>query len=301
MYQGGRLPAQLPLAFLGRKWRQRVRARNDEMDIRAWEVAVLVHLRDRLQIGDIWVKGSRAWRNLEDYLLPRPTFAPMRSEQRLGLAVPDSFAAWRAERAAILDANLKALAKAAAANAIPDATLTDKGLSIAPICEEERGHVAALSRRLYNLVARVRITSLLAELHSWAGFLDRFTHDRTGETAGDEAALMAAILADATNAGIERMAESSRGVTIHQMMLMILHHIRPETYAAGAAVLVDAQLAHPFAAIWSDGHVSSSDGQFFPAAAVARLPPTTTPNTAPSPERRSTASCPTGSPPFSPR
>jgi len=32
---------------------------------------------------------------------------------------------------------------------------------------------------------------------------------------------MAAILADATNAGIERMAESSRGVTIHQMMLML--------------------------------------------------------------------------------
>jgi len=265
LYQGGRLPAQLPLAFLGRKWRQRVRIRNGEMDIRAWEVAVLVHLRDRLQIGDIWVEGSRAWRNFEDYLLPRPTFALMRSEQRLGLAVPDSFAAWRAERAAILDAKLKALAKAAAANAIPDATLTDKGLSIAPIREEERDHVAALSRRLYNLVARVRITSLLAEVHSWTGFLDSFTHYRTGETAGDEAALMAAILADATNAGIERMAESSRGVTIHQMMLMIERHIRPETYATGTAVLVDAQQAHPFAAIWGDGHVSSSDGQFFPA------------------------------------
>ena len=80
-----------------------------------WEVTVLVHLRDRLQVGDIWVEGSRAWRNFEDYLLPRPTFALMRAEQRLGLAVPDSFAAWRAERAATLDAKLKALAKAAAA------------------------------------------------------------------------------------------------------------------------------------------------------------------------------------------
>ncbi len=120
-----------------------------------------------------------------------------------------------------LDAKLKALAKAAAANAIPDATLTDKGLSIAPIREDKRDHVTALSRRLYNLMARVRITSLLAEVHSWTGFLDSFTHYRTGETAGDKAALMAAILADATNAGIERMAESSRGVTIHQMMLML--------------------------------------------------------------------------------
>ena len=72
-------------------------------------------------------------------------------------------------------------------------------------------------------------------------------------------------LADATNAGAERMAESSRGVTIHQMMLMVDRHLRSETYATATAVLVDAQQAHPFAAVWGDGHISSSDGQFFPA------------------------------------
>jgi hypothetical protein len=85
--------------------------------------------------------------------------------------------------------------------------------------------------------------------------LDSFTHYRTGDTANDEAALMAAILADATNAGAERMAESSRGVTIHQMMLMVDRHMRSETYATATAVLVDAQQAYPFAAIWGDGHL----------------------------------------------
>src|ERR1051326_2351774 len=47
------------------------------------------------------------------------------------------------------------------------------------------------------------------------------------------------------------------------MMLMIERHIRPETYAAATAALVDAQHAQPFAAIWGDGRASSSDGQFF--------------------------------------
>ncbi|WP_203566189.1 Tn3 family transposase [Aurantimonas aggregata] len=265
LHRGHPLPQQLPLSFLTRKWRRRVRERNGDVDAHAWEVAVLVHLRDRLRAGDVWVEGSRAWRSFEDYLLPRSTFAVMRAEQRLGLAVPDSFAAWRTERVATLDAKLQALAQAAAANRIPDASITDKGLSVSPIREEERDRVTALSRRLYTLVPRVRITSLLAEVHSWTGFLDSFTHYRTGAGAGDEAALMAAILADATNAGAERMAESSRGVTIHRMMLMVDRHLRPETYAAATAVLVDAQQAHPFAAIWGDGHVSSSDGQFFPA------------------------------------
>lgn len=265
LYSGRKLPAQVPFAFMTRKWRRRVRSDGVTIDLRAWEVAVLVHLRERLRTGDIWVDGSRAWRSFEDYLLPRPIFALMRAEGRLGLAIPDSFAEWRAERTATLDAKLKELARAAAANAIPDAAISDKGLSVSPIREEERDRIVALSRRLYILVPRIRITSLLAEVHNWTRFLDSFTHYRTGETANDEAALMAAILADATNAGAERMAESSRGVTIHQMMLMVDRHLRSETYATATAVLVDAQQAHPFAEVWGDGHISSSDGQFFPA------------------------------------
>lgn len=265
LYSGRKLPAQVPFAFMTRKWRRCVRSDGVTIDLRAWEVAVLVHLRERLRAGDIWVDGSRAWRSFEDYLLPRPIFALMRAEGRLGLAIPDSFAEWRAERTATLDAKLKELASAAAANAIPGASISDKGLSVSPIREEERDRIVALSRRLYVLVPRIRITSLLAEVQSWTRFLDSFTHYRTGETASDEPALMAAILADATNAGAERMAESSRGVTIHQMMLMVDRHLRSETYATATAVLVDAQQAHPFAAVWGDGHISSSDGQFFPA------------------------------------
>lgn len=264
LYNGRKLPAQVPIAFMTRKWRRRVRSDGITIDLKAWEVAVLVHLRERLRAGDIWVDGSRAWRSFEDYLLPRPLFDQMRGEGRLGLSIPDSFAEWRAERAATLDAKLKGLANAAAANAIPDAMLSDKGLSISPVREEERDSIVALSRRLYVLVPRVRITSLLAEVHSWTRFLDSFTHYRNGETANDEPALMAAILADATNADTERMAESSRGVTIHQMMLMVDRHLRSETYATATAVLVDAQQTHLFAAMWGDGHISSSDGQFFP-------------------------------------
>lgn len=265
LYRGRKLPNRVPLDFMSRKWQRRVSPVGKNTDLQAWEVAVFVHLRDRLKTGDIWVDGSRAWRSFEDYLLPRHVFDQMRAESRLGLAIPENFAEWRAERTATLNAKLKALAKAATENAIPDAELTDRGLSVSPVREEDSDRITTLSRRLYMLVPRIRITSLLAEVHSWTHFLDCFTHYRTGEQAEDEAALMAAILADATNAGAERMAQSSRGVTIHQMMVMVDRHLRAETYASATSVLVDAQQEHPFAAIWGDGHVSSSDGQFFPA------------------------------------
>ncbi|EAS2903840.1 Tn3 family transposase [Salmonella enterica] len=265
VYHGRKLPSRVPLDFMSRKWLRRVNPGGGSTDFQAWEVAVFVHLRERLKTGDIWVDGSRAWRSFEDYLLPRHVFNQMRAESRLGLAISDNFSQWRAERIATLNAKLKALAKAAAENAIPDAEISANGLSVSPIREEESDRITKLSRRLYMLVPRVRITSLLAEVHSWTRFLDCFTHYRTGEQAEDEASLMAAILADATNAGAERMAQSSRGVTIHQMMVMVDRHLRAETYAAATSVLVDAQQEHPFAAIWGDGHVSSSDGQFFPA------------------------------------
>lgn len=130
-------------------------------------------------------------RSFEDYLLPRPIFALMRAEGRLGLAIPDSFAEWRAERTATLDAKLKELARAAAANAIPDAAISDKGLSVSPIREEERDGIVALSRRLYILVPRIRITSLLAEVHSWTRFLDSWRGPRAAVRHPQEACRIA--------------------------------------------------------------------------------------------------------------
>jgi hypothetical protein len=261
-----RLPDHVPTAFLKRSWRRRVRAESAGFDAHAYEVAVLVHLRDRLRSGDIWVEGSRAYRTFDDYLLPQPIFALMRAENRLGLAVPDDFHAWGAERTATLDRKLRALAAAAKQDLLPEASITADGLTVSSIRREERDQARVLSSRLYNLMPRVRITDLLAEVNGWTRFADRFTHFRTGEAATvDGPALMGAVLADATNLGLDRMAESSRGVTIHQLNLMIERYIRPETYAAAVAAIVDAQHAEPLSVIWGSGTTSSSDGQFFPA------------------------------------
>ena len=259
------LPDRPPTVFLRRAWRKRVKAGPNGLDPRAYEVAVIVHLRDRLRAGDIWVEGSRAWRQFEDYLLPPATFSIMRAENRLGLGLPNDGATWLAARGAVLQARLQELATEATAGRLTDATITDAGLSISPIRREQQDDARTLSSRLYSLMPCIRITDLLAEVNGWTNFADCFTHFRTGEAAAEPPALMGAILADATNLGLDRMAESSRGITIHQLNLMIDRHIRPDTYAAAVATIADAQHTEPFAAIWGPGDTSSSDGQFFPA------------------------------------
>jgi hypothetical protein len=92
MYADGRsvLPKRVPTTFLRPRWRKVVFPAEGGIDRRAYEIAVIVHLRERLASGGIWVDGSRAYRTLDDYLLPQPAFVAMRAEGRLGLAVAPS-------------------------------------------------------------------------------------------------------------------------------------------------------------------------------------------------------------------
>lgn len=78
---------------------------------------------------------------------------------------------------------------------------------------------------------------------------------------------MAAILADATNLGLGRMAESSHGVTHARLIWTAQWHIRDETYAAALAAIVDYHHVLPHSSIWGPGTGSSSDGQFYRAGA----------------------------------
>lgn len=127
-----------------------------------------------------------------------------------------------------------------------------------------------------------------------------FTHYRTGEQAEDEAALMAAILADAMNAGAERMAQSSRDVTIHRMMVMVERHLRAAIYASTTSVLVDAQQDHPFAAIWGMVMYHPRTDSSSRLADGVKPALNTMQNTASGQARRFMAFCRTGLRPFSP-
>ncbi|WP_268619603.1 hypothetical protein, partial [Escherichia coli] len=49
------------------------RAKLDEL----YEICALSELKNALRSGDIWVKGSRQFRDFDDYLLPAEKFAAL--------------------------------------------------------------------------------------------------------------------------------------------------------------------------------------------------------------------------------
>ena len=143
------LPARSPTNFLCPAWRKLVQtdAGNDR---RAYEVAVMMALRERLQSGDVWVEGSRAFRSFDDFLLPSDAFENRRDADELGLAVPDRFEDWRDDKTKRLETRLREVDALTAAGELPEASLTEEGLSISPIRSAENEAVDAITRRLYG-------------------------------------------------------------------------------------------------------------------------------------------------------
>ena len=113
------------------------------------------------------------------------------------------------------------------------------------------------------MLPHVKITELFLEVDAWTGFTRHFTHLKSGETAKNKSLLLTAILVDAINLGLSKMAESCPGTTYARLSWLQAWHIRDETYSKALAELVNAQSRHTFAEHWGDGTTSSSDGQRF--------------------------------------
>jgi TnpA family transposase len=77
--------------------------------------------------------------------------------------------------------------------------------------------------------------------------------------------LVTAILADAINLGLVKMAEACPGTSLAKLAWLVAWHIRDETYRTALAELVNFQHRIPFAVHWGEGTTSSSDGQRYRA------------------------------------
>jgi TnpA family transposase len=267
IYEGGapKWPRSLPTSFLRPAWREAVRSA-DGAERRVWEAATLLALRDRLRAGDIWVEGSRQWRAVEDQLIAPALFAAMREAGPLPIAAPATAEGYLAERRALLEQRLSEVAVKAAADKLEDVRIKGGELKITPLKAATPEEAEILADRLYAMMPNVRITSLLAEVDLWTGFSGAFTHLHSGARADDGRIVLTAVLADATNLGLTRMADACSVASYRQLAWTAAWHLREESYRRALAILVNAQQSQPLAALFGAADVSSSDGQHFPTA-----------------------------------
>ncbi|WP_407543129.1 Tn3 family transposase (plasmid) [Deinococcus radiomollis] len=271
MYGQGKrtLETTPPIGFIPSTWAGYV-FENGGIHRRYYELCVLDRLRQGLRSGDVWVKGSRKYRALDDYLLPKATWKERL--QGVTLDVPLDFDAYWPDQEQTLKAQLERIEPLAAAGILPGGRFVKGKLRTRPLKNVIPAEVPALTRLLYARVPRIKITDLMLEVDGWVNFTDTFTNLRSGFAAERRDHLLTAILADGINLGLTRMAEASRDLKVTPQMLFYLSdwHLRTETYAAALSQVVNFQSRQPFAALWGDGTTSSSDGQRFPAGSHGR-------------------------------
>jgi hypothetical protein len=181
---------------------------------RLYETAVLATLRDKLRSGDVWVERSASYCRFDSYLLPTAAVPSIANS----LNLPTTADEWLAARGQELDRRLKRFANGLLHGKLNGVEFRDGQLHIAAVTASTPAQAVAFSSKLDGILPRTRITEILHETNRATGFADAFTNLRTGEGCDNENALLAAILADATNLGLTRMAAVSQGVTRDELI-----------------------------------------------------------------------------------
>lgn len=126
------LPHQVPVGHLSSQSRK-LTFGQAKPDRRLYEIATLAVLRERLRSGDIWVEGSRAFRPMDEQLMPKPAFAALKASDDLGLGVPQDAVTYLSEARQTLDFNLKRLAYRACNGKLEGVRLDAGQLVVTPL------------------------------------------------------------------------------------------------------------------------------------------------------------------------
>ncbi|EMC9823454.1 Tn3 family transposase [Klebsiella aerogenes] len=258
-----KVPPSAPLDFIPESWKKMV-ITSSGIDRQYYEIYAMNELKGALRAGDIWVRGSRRYKNFDDYLMPGDDFEKLLNNNQLNLPVETECGAYLKSRLTLLASRLEEVNAMAATGELPDVDISDKGVKITPLDNSVPSTVSPLADLIYNMLPHPKITEILDEVERWTTFTRHFTHLKNPLTRPqDNRLLLTTILADGINLGLSKMAESCPGTSRASLENMQAWYIRDETYSAALAELVNAQKSRPLAALWGDGSTSSSDGQNF--------------------------------------
>jgi len=253
------LPEHPPLGHIERRWYRHV-VDSTKVDRTYWELGTYFALADALAAGDVWVATSRLHRSLEALLVPA-SVATTRPPTLQTVPLPGADA-WLANAKAELDAALLDLSRGLATK---DETLFAGDRLRFPKESRDADDVRGkqFAQRLYGMIQTTRVTDMISSVNRWTGFIECFKHVSTGLPPGNERVFFAALIAEATNLGLSRMAEVCNAGSRRALLRMQTWYMFEENSRAALGCLTDAIHAEPLVAYFGQGFRASADGQAF--------------------------------------
>lgn len=248
------------LLLVNARWRKEIVGADGAIDRKMLELFLIVELKNRIAAGDIWIRGSHAYRALDEHMISQQTFAVIKAEARTPIAIPIDVETYLTQKAEALDQKLREAARRLEAGR-GDTRIGAKGLRVPAVRTTETEAAIAFARRVASTMPPIRLTDLVADIDRMTGFSFLFEHLQAGRPPSDLRVFNAALIAEATNLGFSKMAHACPGITRRQLQQMAIWHFREETFTLALAKLVEVQHSTPFSTMFGSHIVSSSDGQ----------------------------------------
>lgn len=268
-----KLPPDAPLTFVSPAWRPFVVTKDGEVVRSAYEVHLFVRLKEAIDHGEVFVKGSRRYVSIASLLYNDDAWVGRREDAYRRLKLPQD----PNEYLRALEEHLAKVARQ-----------TDEGFPKNPFARIERGvlrttkeaaeaedpEVEALHDLIESRMPEVAIERLLHEVDQETDFTAVFRppigYEQRTPTESLRQSLLAGTLALGTNLGLWTMAKMAPRLSYAQLAHAAEWYLKELLVAAANAHLVDVHHALPFSSVWGEGKCSSSDGIRF-AAGVSML------------------------------
>ncbi|EHF6415732.1 Tn3 family transposase [Listeria monocytogenes] len=250
-----KIPANTSIEFVSKKWERLVQPEEGKIDRSFYELVAFTELKNNIRSGNISVEGSLAHRNIDDYLISSDACVN-------SLTIPDTFDDYLTSRGAILDSQLQYYSNSGKSSA---KMVLKKLEKVTPDEAEE------YRKKLYSMIPKIRLSDLLIEVDSWTQFSQEFIHDSTGNPPNEreKKIVFATLLGLGMNIGLEKMAQSTPGITYPQLANTKQWRFYKEALTCAQSILVNFQLGIPIADFWGEGKTSASDGMRVPVGVSA--------------------------------
>lgn len=229
---------------------------NEKVNRVAYEICVLKALREQLRCREIWVVGSRRYRDPEDDL-PQD-FEDRKADYYEDLGIPMDAKAFTASLREELTSQLQSLDKRITANHKVNIVPIKDGhkISITPFePQAEPENLATLKREIFQRWPGTSLLDILKETDLRVDFT-RFIQSGTERSHMDKATLQRRILLSlfgmGTNTGIKSM-ESLPEDDYKELLYIRRRYISNEGLRQAIAQVVNATLAIRLPRIWGEG------------------------------------------------
>ena len=260
------LPEDAPTGFVPAGWQKVLRDDRGQLRRSLWETALAQAVRDALRSGDLSLPHSRQHAGFWSLVLDERLWASTRATCYADLGLSDQPADHLAQLAREIGSAAAAFAGGLATNSF--ACIDQDQLRLRrPDALAVSTELRSLRRLIESRMPKIRLEDILLDVDRRCGFTRAFRPLAGYEPRGTDTyrTLLATLIAHGTNLGLTAMGNSVDALTAADLQHASRWLVRDATLKATNAQIIEHHHRLPFAAIWGDGRLSSSDGQRFAA------------------------------------